>query len=41
LPAQYTKPTDKEARPMQVDFAKAADLWNDVQTFLEAEFAKP
>jgi iron(III) transport system substrate-binding protein len=41
LPTQYVKPTDKDARPMQVDFAKAADLWNEVQTFLEAEFAKP
>jgi iron(III) transport system substrate-binding protein len=41
LPTQYVKPMDKGARPMQVDFAKAADLWNDVQTFLESEFAKP
>jgi iron(III) transport system substrate-binding protein len=39
LPAQYVKPSDKDARPMQVDFAKAVDLWNEVQTFLEAEFA--
>jgi iron(III) transport system substrate-binding protein len=39
LPAPYVKPTDKDAHPMQVDFAKAADLWEETQKFLEAEFA--
>jgi iron(III) transport system substrate-binding protein len=28
------------ARPLPVDFAKAADLWNDVQTFLTREIAR-
>ena len=37
LPPQY----DKNPRPAQVDFAKAADLWDEVQKFLEAEFAAP
>src|SRR5262249_25263922 len=31
----------KAARPLPVDFAKAADLWNDVQTFLTREIARP
>jgi iron(III) transport system substrate-binding protein len=41
LPAEYVKPTDKGARPMQVNFDRAADLWNEVMTFLEQEFAAP
>jgi iron(III) transport system substrate-binding protein len=31
--------TPRSARPMAVDFAKAADLWDEVQTFLREEFA--
>jgi iron(III) transport system substrate-binding protein len=31
----------RTARPLPVDFAKAADLWNDVQTFLTREIARP
>jgi iron(III) transport system substrate-binding protein len=30
----------RTARPMAVDFAKAADLWEDAQTFLRGEFAR-
>jgi len=41
LPPQYVKPTDKDAHPAKIDFAKAADLWDDTQKFLEAEFAAP
>jgi iron(III) transport system substrate-binding protein len=41
LPSQYVKPTDKGARPMQVNFDRAADLWNETQKFLEQEFATP
>ncbi len=40
LPPQYVKPTDKGAHPAQVDFYKAADLWDETQKFLEAEFAR-
>jgi iron(III) transport system substrate-binding protein len=39
LPPLYVKPTDKDAHPAQVDFYKAADLWDETQKFLEAEFA--
>ena len=31
--------TPKSAHPMAVDFEKAADLWDRVQTFLRNEFA--
>jgi iron(III) transport system substrate-binding protein len=31
----------RKARRMKVDFAKAAALWDDVQTFLRNEFAAP
>ncbi len=29
------------ARPLPVDFARAAQMWHDVQTFLTREFARP
>jgi iron(III) transport system substrate-binding protein len=31
----------RSAKAMDVDFGKAADLWNDVQTFLSDEFDRP
>lgn len=31
--------TPRTAKPMAVDFGKAADLWDEVQQFLQAEFA--
>jgi iron(III) transport system substrate-binding protein len=31
----------RSAKPMEVDFGKAADLWNEVQTFLSDEFDRP
>ncbi len=33
--------TPKSVKPMQVDFEKAADLWDEVQTFLRNEFTGP
>jgi iron(III) transport system substrate-binding protein len=33
--------TPATARPMRVDFATAANLWEEVQTFLRNEFATP
>jgi len=39
LPPQILTP--REAKPMQVDWEKAADLWDEVQEFLRAEFARP
>jgi iron(III) transport system substrate-binding protein len=33
--------TPQTAKPMDVDFGKAADLWDQVQTFLRNEFARP
>jgi iron(III) transport system substrate-binding protein len=33
--------TPKTVKAMQVDFDKAADLWEEVQTFLRNEFARP
>jgi iron(III) transport system substrate-binding protein len=33
--------TPKTVKAMAVDFEKAADLWEDVQTFLRNEFARP
>ncbi len=33
--------TPREAKPMQVDWEKAADLWDQVQEFLRTEFARP
>jgi iron(III) transport system substrate-binding protein len=33
--------TPQIAKPMDVDFGKAADLWDEVQTFLIKEFARP
>ena len=41
LPPQYFRPTDKGAHPAKIDFAKAADLWDETQKFLEKEFAAP
>jgi iron(III) transport system substrate-binding protein len=38
LPAQIE--TRKTVKPMQVDWNKAADLWDEVQAFLRKEFAK-
>jgi iron(III) transport system substrate-binding protein len=32
--------TARQARPLAVDFAKAAELWDEVQTFLRAEFGR-
>ncbi len=37
LPPQIETP--KTVRGMKVDFAKAADMWEDVQTFIRQEFA--
>jgi iron(III) transport system substrate-binding protein len=39
LPPQMRTPP--QVRAMQVDFAKAADLWEEVQTFLREELARP
>lgn len=39
LPPQILTP--REAKPMQVDWEKAADLWDEVQEFLRTEFARP
>jgi iron(III) transport system substrate-binding protein len=33
--------TPRKVRKMEVDFPKAADLWEEVQTFLRREFARP
>jgi iron(III) transport system substrate-binding protein len=33
--------TPRTVRAMQVDFARAADLWEDMQTFVRQEFARP
>jgi iron(III) transport system substrate-binding protein len=33
--------TPQTVKAMQVDFAKAAELWDEVQTFLREEFARP
>jgi iron(III) transport system substrate-binding protein len=33
--------TPQTAKPMDVDFGKAADLWDEAQTFLINEFARP
>jgi iron(III) transport system substrate-binding protein len=39
LPPQILTPG--EAKPMQVDWEKAVDLWDEVQEFLRTEFARP
>jgi iron(III) transport system substrate-binding protein len=39
LPAEIQTP--RTVKPMDVDFDKAADLWEQVQTFLRDEFARP
>src|SRR5262249_17848277 len=39
LPPQMETP--RTVKPMAVDFAKAADLWDDVQKFVAAEFERP
>jgi iron(III) transport system substrate-binding protein len=39
LPPEF--PTPKTAKAMNVDFEKAADLWDEVQEFLRKEFATP
>jgi hypothetical protein len=39
LPAEIA--TRRTVRAMDVDFQKAADLWEEVQTFLRNEFARP
>ena len=33
--------TPQAARPLPVDFERAADLWDEVQSFLEREFLRP
>ena len=38
LPKEFV--TRKEAKAMDVDFEKAADLWDEVQEFLRKEFAR-
>jgi len=32
--------TPSQAKPMAVNFDKAADLWDEAQTFLRDEFAR-
>jgi iron(III) transport system substrate-binding protein len=39
LPAQIATP--QTARALPVDFERAADLWEEVQTFLTQEFLRP
>jgi iron(III) transport system substrate-binding protein len=39
LPLEFATP--KTAKPMSVDFQKAAELWDEVQEFLRKEFATP
>jgi iron(III) transport system substrate-binding protein len=39
IPKEFV--TRKEAKAMDVDFEKAADLWDEVQEFLRNEFARP
>jgi iron(III) transport system substrate-binding protein len=39
LPKQIETP--RTVRPLPVDFARAADLWDEAQKFLTAEFARP
>jgi iron(III) transport system substrate-binding protein len=39
LPPQLE--TRRTAKPMDVDFGKAAEMWDEVQTFLRNEFARP
>jgi iron(III) transport system substrate-binding protein len=39
LPAEIE--AGRTARPMEVDFYKAADLWEQTQRFLSSEFARP
>jgi iron(III) transport system substrate-binding protein len=43
LPKEIERPEGAggTAKPMQVDFDKAADLWEETQTFLRNEFARP
>jgi iron(III) transport system substrate-binding protein len=39
LPKEFA--TRQTAKAMEVDFEKAADLWDEVQEFLRKEFARP
>ncbi len=39
LPKEFA--TRQTAKAMDVDFEKAADLWDEVQEFLRNEFARP
>jgi iron(III) transport system substrate-binding protein len=43
LPREIERPKGSggTVKPMDVDFGKAADGWDDVQTFLRNEFARP
>jgi iron(III) transport system substrate-binding protein len=43
MPKEIERPQDAggTVKPMQVDFDKAADLWEEVQEFLRNEFARP
>ena len=42
LPKEIERPRDAggTVKSMQVDFGKATDLWDEVQTFLRNEFAR-
>lgn len=42
LPKEIERPQGSggTVKPMQVDFGKAADLWEETQTFLRSEFAR-
>jgi iron(III) transport system substrate-binding protein len=39
LPQEIKRP--EQVKPMQVDFEKAADAWDEAQAFLRNEFARP
>jgi len=39
LPKEIKRP--EAIKTMEVDFEKAADLWDEAQTFLRNEFARP
>lgn len=43
LPMEIERPKGSggTVKPMDVDFGKAADLWDEAQTFLRNEFARP
>ena len=41
VPQARTAAAGRKARRMKVDFQNAADLWEEVQTFLRTEIAPP